>query len=156
MNKTPMRLRHLHHLPVSLDSPIVVVAGDWVAQSFNSVILDHRVALDDDPDSTFAPTPVEVNEFGRWDAAAGNILVAPVAEAFSHGGFKEAVACCTAGEWEGDRLAEQCGVYIAGAFDARMAASVIVLPGGLGGGIGVELVALSYSIVAVRPFTEST
>jgi hypothetical protein len=85
--QAPMCLRHPHHLPIFLDTSIVVVAQDRVTQSLNGIVWHHGVTLDDHPDSTFAPAPVEVNEFGRWDAAAGNIFIAPVAKAFGHGGF---------------------------------------------------------------------
>lgn len=45
------------------------------------------------------------------------------------GAFNEAVACCAAGELEGDRLAEQFGVYITSAFDTRMATARHVCSG---------------------------
>jgi hypothetical protein len=45
------------------------------------------------------------------------------------GVFEGAVACYAAGELEGDRLAEQFGVYIASAFDTRMATARHVCSG---------------------------
>jgi hypothetical protein len=71
--------------------------------------LNHRVALDNDPNPALPPAAVEVDEFGRGDAVARYIFVAPVAETFGHRSFEELVWGCAAGESEGDGLAEQLG-----------------------------------------------
>ena len=104
--QTPTLLRDPHQLPIPLQPPVMVVAQDRVPQRLDRVVLHHRVALHDNPDPALAPAAVQVDQLRRRHAAARDVIVAPVAQAFGHGGFQESVRGAAAGEGECDWLAE--------------------------------------------------